>query len=499
MAMKKCSFLLALFFLSLCAMQAQDTYSLDSLRRIALSEGRAPAISRARVEKAEHTHQAARTNFFPKIALAGGYLHTGKSISLLSGGQQQALSALGTNVGTALAPSVGQILQQFPDLAPLLSPMMQQMGESLNHAGQGIVDALQTNTRNVAMASLMLQQPLYMGGKIRAYNRLTKYARSVAERQLRTEEQEVILSVDQAYWQVVSLTHKKRLAEKHRDMLAALHGDMQKMIAEGLATKAAGLNVEVKLGEAEMTLLKVDDGLVLSRMLLCELCGLPVDENIRLADEWTDDEAYLRADGSLERMAADCPPEEADVNRAFALRPELESLRLAADIYGEKVKIERATFLPQLALVGGYGAMTPSLFNGFEQRFRGTWNVGLTLAVPIWNWGEGYHKIKAGKADVTIAHLQLEDAKEKIALQVKQADFRTKEARERFRLSTKNLQKADENLRTAELGFKEGVIATTDMLAAQTMWIAAQSDRVDAIIDLRMADSMLKSALGTLY
>ncbi len=388
-----------------------------------------------------------------------------------------------------------------PELAPLLSPVMQHVGDGLNQAGQGIVDAFRTNTRNTAMASLMLQQPLYMGGKIRAYNRITKYAQNAAQQQLRAEEQEVILSVDQAYWQVVSLTHKKRLAEKHRDMLASMNGDMQKMIAEGLTTKAGGLNVEVKLGEAEMTLLKVNDGLMLSRMLLCELCGLPLDKEIRLADEWADDKDYGQADKGLEHLVAKAgdAPAEADVNIAFARRPELESLRIAADIYNEKVKIERAAFLPQLAFMGGYGAMTPSLFNGFENRFKGTWSVGLTLSAPLWNWGEGYHKIKASKADVTIARLQLEDAKEKIALQVKQAGFRTKEARERVLLSSKNLEKAAENLRTAELGFKEGVTATTDMLAAQTMWIAAQSERIDAIIDLCMAKTLLSNALGTLY
>ncbi len=484
--MKKYSILLALFFLSVSASRAQATLSLDSLRNLALANNKTVAIGREQVNKANYTQKAAHTNFFPKIALTGGYLHTGESVSLLTKDQKGALSHLGTNVTTALMPSAEHIIQRHPDLAPLLTPMMQQMGGSLNQAGQGIVDALETNTRNVAAGAIVLTQPLYMGGKIRAYDRITKYAEQVAGQQLRSEEQEVVLSVDQAYWQVVSLANKKKLAQLYRDMQAQMNDDVQKMIDEGVATRASGLNVDVKLGEAEMTLLKVDDGLTLSRMLLCQLCGLPLDEEFLLADE------------RLADLPSPSLREAPDLKRALALRPELESLRLAADIYGEKVKIERSSSLPQLALMGGYGAMTPSLFNGFENKFRGTWSVGVTLAVPVWNWGEGRYKVRAAKADVAIAKLRLEDAQEKIGLQVKQAGFRVNEAEQRLALSQRNVRKAEENLRTAELGFKEGVIATSDMLAAQTAWVAAQSEKIDAQIDVRLANTLLGQALGTL-
>ncbi len=484
--MKKQNLVLVLFFLSFIISQAQVTFTLDSLRNLALANNKTVAIGREQVNKADYTQKAAHTNFLPKIALTGGYLHTGESASLLSKDQKSVLSHLGTNVTTALMPSAGQIIQQYPDLAPLLAPMMQQMGGSLNQAGQGIVDAFETNTRNVAAGAIILTQPLYMGGKIRAYNRITKYAEQVAGQQVRSEEQEVVLSVDQAYWQVVSLANKKKLAQQYRDMLAQMNDDMQKMIDEGVATKASGLNVDVKLGEAEMTLLKVNDGLTLSRMLLCQLCGLPLDKEILLADE----------------LLADLPSpslrEEASIKQALVRRPELESLRLATDIYNEKVKIERSASLPQLALMGGYGAMTPSVFNGFENKFKGTWNVGVTLSVPVWNWGEGRYKVRAAKADVAIAKLRFEDAQEKIGLQVKQAGFRVNEAEQRLTLSQRNVLKAEENLRTAELGFKEGVIATSDMLAAQTSWVAAQSEKIDAQIDVRLASTLLSQALGTL-
>lgn len=68
------------------------------------------------------------------------------------------------------------------------------------------------------------------------------------------------------------------------------------MINEGVATKADGLSVRVKVNEAEMTLTKVEDGLSLARMLLCQLCGIDLSSPITLADENMEDIPLLTTD-----------------------------------------------------------------------------------------------------------------------------------------------------------------------------------------------------------
>ena len=165
-------------------------------------------------------------------------------------------------------------------------------------------------------------------------------------------------------------------------------------------------------------------------------------------------------------------------------------------MYGEKVKIERSAFMPQVALLGGYMISNPNVFNSFEKKFRGTWAVGVTLKVPVWNWGEGRYKVRAAKVDAQIASLQQDEAREKIELQVNQEAFRVNEANRKLALSEKNLAKAEENLRTAQVGFKEGVINTSDLLAAQTAWLQAHSDKIDSQIDIRLSRAAYNKALG---
>ena len=421
-------------------------------------------------------------------------MRTQKEISLLNNNQKSALSSMGTQVSGAMQAGIQNILTQNPGLAqnPQFMALIQALGNidvatPLNGLGNSLVDAFRTDTRNMYAGALTLTQPLYMGGKIRAYNKITRYAEELARQQHASGLQDVILSTDQAYWQVVSLASKKKLAEGYLKLLQKLEDDVNKMIAEGVATKADGLSVKVKVNEAEMTLTKVEDGLSLSRMLLCQLCGLDLSSPITLKDEQEDD---------LGSNAA--AAESIDMNSVYAMRPEVRSLQLATEIYKQKINVTRSEYMPSLALMGSYMMTNPSVFNGFEKKFKGMWNVGIVLQVPIWHWGEGLYKVKAAKAEARIAQYQLDDAKEKIELQVNQSVFKMNEAAKKLTMAEKNLEKANENLRYATLGFEEGVIAASNVLEAHTAWLSAQSDKIDAQIDVKLADIYLKKAEGRL-
>lgn len=469
---------------------AQNMLTLDSCRAMALKNNKELRISAEKINVAHYEKKAAFTNYLPKIAAMGTYMRTQKEISLLSNDQKGALSNIGTVAQGSLQETFQQLAASSPELGALLqplAPLIPGIGSKLNGVGQGLVDALHTDTRNMYAGAVTLTQPIFMGGKIVAYNKITQYAEQLAKSQHATGMQDIILSTDQAYWQGISLINKKKLAESYLKLVQQLDGDVDKMITEGVATKADGLSVKVKVNEAEMKLTQVEDGLSLSKMVLCQLCGIPLDEEIRLADENV--ENLLVAD---EIQVAD------NVATALANREELRSLDLATKIYAQKVNVTRADFLPTVALTANYMVTNPSLVNGFENKFRGMWAVGALVKIPIWNWGEGMYKVKAAKAEANIARYQLSDVKEKVELQVNQATFKVNEAGKKLAMATKNMEKAEENLRYAKLGFSEGVIPTSNVLEAQTAWLSAQSDKIDAQIDVKLTQVYLRKSMGTL-
>lgn len=486
--MKKVLFLTVLLSLPLTT-EAQTFLSLDSCRALALANNKDLLISNEKINAAYYQRKAAFTNYLPKISATGAYMRNQKEFSLLSNEQKASLPNLGTNLAPSIQQAAIDMVTNNPDLLPLVSSLsgnLETLTSALNQTGSSIVDAFRTDTRNVYAGAITLTQPLYMGGKIRAYNKITRYAEELAQQQHQSGMQEVIMSTDQAYWQVVSLAGKKKLAEGYLKLLQQLDSDVEKMITEGVATKADGLSVRVKVNEAEMTLTKVEDGLSLAKMLLCQLCGIDLSTPITLADENLDDLPIL------------VPNTHFDMATAYENRPELRSLELATQIYRQKVNVARSEHLPSVALMGNYIMTNPSVFNGFENKFKGMWNIGVMVQLPIWHWGEGIYKTKAAKAEARIAEFQLQDAREKIELQVNQSAFKVNEAGKKLIMATKNMEKAEENLRYANLGFKEGVIATSNVLEAQTAWLSAQSEKIDAQIDVKLTEICLKKSLGTL-
>ena len=465
---------------------AQRVFTLDSCRSMALAGNKQLLAGEKEIEAAGYEHKAARANYLFKVNAVATYFRNSREQHLLSSSTRSRLD----NLGTSMSEPLGQLAQTAGQLHPEIAGQLEEMGSNLvngmNDIGRGINDAFRTDTRNVFAGALMLTQPIYMGGKIRAYDQITGYACELAEQKHRAGEQEVILNTDEAYWQIVSLASKKRLAESYVQLLQRMDSDVTKMIKTGVATRANALTVSVKLNEAEMALTKVDNGLSLARMLLCQLCGLPLDTQFTLEDE--NKELSSTAGGNS----------AFDMSTALSRRPDLRSLELAADIYDKKIKLARSENLPQLALVGNYLLTNPSVFNGFEKKFKGMFNIGVTLSAPLFRWGEGRNKGRAAKAQAAAARYQLDEAREKVELQVNQASFRVTEANTAFARAVKNCERAEENLRTASVGFKAGVIPTSDMLEAQTAWVSAQSEMVDAAIDVRLTQVYLQKSLGTL-
>ena len=481
---------------------AQRLLTLDSCRQMALRNNKQIRISKVKQEVAENVRRSARTKYLPHVSAIGTYEHTSKEISILNESQKTALGNIGTSLVGGVQEGLGNVTSQLPmqNIAGLLGTMgismegiqtlmnqsLTQTAGQLNEKGQNIVDAFRTDTRNIWAGSVMLLQPVFLGGALIAMNKMADITEDLAANSAEAKRQATLYNIDQAYWQVVSLTHKKKLAEGYLDLIKKLDSDVTKMIEEGVATRSDGLSVSVKVNEAEMAVTKVNDGLVLSKMLLCQLCGLPVDEQITLADEYQENIAVVTVTPQL------------DVEKAVAFRPELKMLQNTVDLSRQATNLLKAGNLPQVALIGGYAFSNPNVFNGFEKKFAGFWNVGVLVRVPIWNWGDVMYKVRASKGATSIASLELEEAREKIELQVNQNTFRVNEANKKLAMAQASIARADENLRTANLGFKEGVITPTTVMEAQTAWLQAQSQKIDAEIDVKLSQVDLQKSLGIL-
>lgn len=459
MKMRRTIFLWMLAMLAFHA-AGQRALTLEECRQLAIQNNKELRISAEKIRMADNEKKAAFTQYFPKLSASGAYLWNQKDLNLLDMGA----------LTSSLASSLGGLAE--------LPAIQQLMG--------GVNDLQHIDVQNIWVGNVSLVQPVFMGGKIITYNQIQKYAKQLAASLNDTQLQEVIYQTDKSYWQVISLVNKKKLADAYVDLLRKMDADMTALIQEGLATEAEGLSVKVKLNEAEMAQTKVENGLALSRMLLARICGLPLEDDIALADEPLDD--FPEASGQT----------LADLNEAFMNRSELRSLDLAKKIYQGKERVVLADLLPNVALSANYFVTNPNVFNGFKNDFAGMFNVGVMVRVPLSAWWEGTYKRNAARTETRIKELEWMDAREKIELQVNQSVYQVNEAGKRLIASSRNMENAEENLRRANLGFEEGVIPALNLMEAQTAWLSARSELIDAQIEVKLTKVYLDKALGRL-
>ena len=438
----------------------QRMLTLEECRNLAIQNNKELQISGEKIKMADNEKKAAFTKYFPQLSANGAYMWNQKDINLLDMG---ALSS-------SLSSSLGGLAQL---------PMIQ-------HLMSGVNDMQHLDVQNIWVGNVSLVQPVFMGGKIVNYNQITKFAKQLAESMNNLQLQDLIYKTDETYWQVISLVNKKKLADAYVDLLRKMDSDVTAMIYEGVATEADGLSVKVKLNEAEMAQTKVENGLALTRMLLAQICGLSLEEDLSLADE------------KLDNFPVETTQASADLNEAFMNRNELRSLDLATKIYKRKERIALAEMLPNVALAANYFVTNPNVFNGFKNDFAGMFNVGVMVKVPLSGWWEGTYRRNSAKAETRIKTLEWQDAREKIELQVNQSVYKVNEAGKKLIASSRNMENAEENLRRANFGFEEGVIPALNLMEAQTAWVSARSSLIDAQIEVKLTEVYLSKALGKL-
>lgn len=470
----------------------QKVLNLEECRQMALEHNKTLQISQENLKAANQLKQAAFTQFLPNFSANGTYAWNQKNISLLA---EDALIPVGTKMAdgsfgfTADQISNGWTLingQPVPLDANNIPFNPKTNPEKIQWKGYALLpkDALEYDIHNIFAGTIGFVQPIFMGGKILELYRIAKYGENLANAQLESKTTELLLEVDEAYWRVVSVENKVQLANEYRNLIAKADSDVMVMIEEGVATKAEGLKIKVRLNEAEVSLSKAENGLSLSKMALSQLCGIPLNESYILIDE------NLNTASKTEELIS--------FEQAYNNRPELKALTQLENIAKSNEKVMLSRFMPNIALSGNYLISNPNVYNGYKNEFGGMFTVGVVGNIPLFHFGDKFHTLKAAKSQRRIATLQLEEAKEKIQLQINQSTYKVAESVKKQVATQENVLQAEENLRYATEGFGAGVITSTDLLGAQTAWLSAKSEAIDSAIEVKLCNLYLQKSLGTL-
>ena len=430
---------------------------------------------------------------FPRVTANGAYMWNSEKLHLLANQTQ-------FDFGTAGVAADGTSYFNWSSETPLSrlateldgTRLQQPVLELQNDAGQKIADAYQQvyNTMTVDMTHVVVAhvgvtQPIYTGGRLTQMYHLAQSAEHIAALEAGTKHDEVISKVDEAYWRVVSVEQKKRLADNYYNLLCKLESDVTELVSEGLATQSDLLKVRTKRGEAEVKKLQAENGLTLSRMALAQLCGLPLDAVFTLDDSGLQ-ETTLASD-------------TIDAAAAAANRKELRMAEEAERIARSNMKLAAAGLQPTIMASAGYIYTNPNADNGIKSDWsgHGFFSAGVVVNVPIAH-ADDILRYRAAKHAANAVALKAEETREMLTLQTTQANQRLMESQQKIAVARLTCNNAAEVLRMAEESFASGMVSSSELMQAQTAWMAAATDLVDAETEAKVNETKLRQYLGGL-
>ena len=434
---------------------------------------------------AEANRKASLAAMFPRVSANAAYTYSTMDMTLLP-------SEMNLGFGTAYVSAdgssqffwdegsaVGQMVQNTRDMA-YVGEAVQQLssasGQMVADAYKQLYDQLNLDAHHVFVAQVGVTQPIYVGGRLRELYKISQLAEQTVSLEADKREADLIVSVDEAYWRVISVAHKKELAEQYYNLLLKLEGDVETLVGSGLATQSDLLKVRQKRGEAELKRLQATNGLQLSKMALCQLCGLSLDEQIQL-DESGLEEAVLHDTVS-------------DYRATVSNRAELRMLENATQIAESNARIVAAGLQPNVVATANYVYSNLSADNGLSSDWRGKgfFTAGVVVNIPIAH-ADDIYRLKAAKHTARAARMKVDETRELLELQVTQANQRVLEAQQKVAMCRLAVKNADEVVRMAQESFQAGMIPVGDLMQAQTAWLAASSDLVDAEIEEKVTES----------
>lgn len=470
------------------AQEVVPTYTLQQCREMAVNASHSSEIRQETMEAAKLNQQAALAAMFPKLSVNASYTWNSKSPHLLANEMQFDFGTARVGADgmgsfewseSSFINQLSQDTRSLPNAHARVENLSEACGGMIADAYQVLYNALHPDLTHVVIGQVALTQPIYVGGRLRAMYDMASTARDIAEIEADSKKQELIVSVDEAYWRVVNVEHKRELANQYYNLLVTLESNVQELAAEGLATQQDLLKVKAKRGEAEVKKMQAENGLVLSKMALCQIIGLPLNTQFVLDDRGLDD---IQLHDTL-----------AISDELLNARSEIQLLDQAEKIAKSNVRLMSAGLQPNIMAQASYIYSNPNVDNGYSNNWKGTgfFTAGVVVNIPIAH-ADDILRLKAAKHEANLVALKRQEAKELLTLQVTQANQKVLEAQQKVAMTEIQVRNAEEVLRFAQEAFDAGMATASDLMQAQTAWQAACADHIDAEVEAQVTQTQYK-------
>ena len=420
--MKKIAFICfsALAFVH-TTLQAQQSYSLEQCRQMAMTQNAQMRISANKTMIAKQEKREAATNFLPSISLAGG--------------------AMKADDGLLQIPMGGQTMKMLDE---------------------------------GTFGGAMVTMPIFAGGKIYYGNKLAKLGVELSELQLRQTRNEVTLTVDQYYWNIVVLNEKLKTLQHVSALLEKICSDAKAAVDAGIKNRNDLLQVELRKNETQSAVIDIQNNIAICKMLLAQYIGTDMNS----FDVQTAVSTELRS------------PEHLYVNHNERLETTVEYQLLSKAVDASKLEkhLNTEQFLPTVALQGGY------LYNDFMGPSQNSFVGMLNVSIPI-SWKAPF-SVRKYKLRHQNAVTEFNNGSEQLMIRMQKAQIGLSNAYQQALIALNSIEQSEENLRLNEQYYKAGTSSMSDLLEAQQLYQQSRDKYAEAYSKYEISKTEYLQATG---
>lgn len=438
-----------IFGLACCgSVAAQQTYTLDQLKQLAVENNYNLRSARNAIQQSKEQKSEAFTKYFPTVSAVGAGITMNKylleaDLSLPDG-----------------------LASQLP---------------------AGVSAAWPTNIafmKNGVFGSVSAIQPVFMGGQIINGNKLAKAGVEASEIKLEASEDQVELSTEQYYWQVVSLKEKLLTLNAIHQMLVELEKDVNNRVRVGAVNRNDLLQVQLRKGEVESSQLEVEQSLSTLSQLLAQHVGI-ANESI---------DVVLPAD--LVDMGKSGEPAipanlRQDHQSALNATPQYRLLEKNVEVHRLQHRLKVGSNMPKVGVGADY-----SWNNLMNDGGRGTGTLFAFVQIPISGWWGGSHAIKKQKLALDDAREQLTDKGQKLVIHMNSSWAAVETSHKKLLIAHNAIIQAEENLRLNKDYYRVGSTKMSDLLLAEQQYQAACDRYTDAYANMQTKILEYRQATG---
>lgn len=331
---------------------------------------------------------------------------------------------------------------------------------------------------------LTLQQPVFTGFRLQNTADMSEYNLLASEEDFVKDQKILIFDIKNAFWQLFSIKESLKSMDESINQMKAHIADLENMFKAGLATSNDLLKTKLQLSNLELSRIDIDNGLQTTRMVLNNLIGFPVYNNTEIESKLNYNETQMQTREEL-------------LKNAFMERNDLKAMELRIKAGESAVQIAKSGWYPQLFFGGNYLMANPnSRIMPTRNEFIGTWDMGLTLSMDIWNWRTYSHQTHQAEAQLEQTKFALDQIKDGISLEVAQNEMAIRKLKEKIEHLNRTIEQAEENFRVTNEKFKSGIVINSELLDAETALLVSKINYTTALAEYQIALAKLEKSLG---